>query len=238
MAIAFVTGSNSQTVVSTAANSQQVTYPAALLVGQESVIIVSLRTTTATVSTITDSKSNTYAFRQAINNGAVTRVELWSSKLTTAVAITDTFTVTLAVSTTSKMVICTGCYSGVAARGATGTNTNSTANPTISLTTQDNNNFVVAGFAAQGTGLPGSLTGAFEGSAGTTGGAAATNVSGAMTDNTATTPTSVTNAVNLVAESWAAVVLELRTVASAFVAEDDSYRVNLQIPFDPSIMVW
>jgi hypothetical protein len=87
--------------------------------------------------------------------------------------------------------------------GNTGSNTGNSTLATISLTTQDNNNFVFAGFgAATGGGAFSTNTGSQRHS----GGLAAT------ADNTRATPGSATVAENCTSALWVAVAVELRTV--------------------------
>ncbi len=206
-AIAFVTGSGGTGAFN--ASSGTVNYAIALAAGNESVVVIAIRTTTSTVSSITDSQSNSYAFRAAVTQTNV-RVELWSSTLTTAVATTDTLTITL--SATSKFEVVLGGYSGATARGTTNTNTGNSTTFTIDLTTQDPNNFVVAGFAGQNTQPVSASVGNLRASGSTSGGAGSTNVTGALNDNSAASASLVTNTVTVPSGTfWAAAALELRS---------------------------
>jgi len=191
--------------------------PAATIpAGSDIVVVQAIRTVANTVSTVVDAPGNTYVFQNAINNGTVARVEVWVAH-NTAFQLTSTqnVTVTLNIGASNGATAIAG-YSGVAAIGINGTNTGSSTTPTISLTTQDSNNFVLAGFAAQGTATFSANVGILEASAVTSGGSGSSNVGGALNDNTAGSPSSVVNTVTLSAtNAWAAVGVELRTVAPA-----------------------
>ncbi len=181
------------------------------IAGDDLVVVASIRTTTSTVTSVTDDAANTYAQRAAINNGTSARVEIWSAQGTASV----TATITVNLSASSKVVCAFAEYSGVAALGTTATSTGSTADPTISLTTQDNNNWVVGGFAHNANTNATAKTANLRATNSTAGGAAGTNVGGALTDQTAATPSSVTNDVTWAAAAWAAAALELRSTTGA-----------------------
>ena len=125
-----------------------------------------------------------------------------------AAGASTTVTVTLAAG--SEVVCAVAQYSGVGALGLTNTNSGTGTAPTVSVTTQDNNNWVVAGFAHEGaTGTLSAQTGTLRQVKVTSG----SSVKGALTDNTSATPASVTNAVTATqtGTNWAAAALELRT---------------------------
>ncbi len=217
------------TAICTAFNAASGTVTRTQTAGDDVVVTVAIRTTTSTVSSVTDTGSSTYAARgPGINNGTVARMEIWSAR--NAAASTS---VTVNLGASSKFVACVGEYSGVAALGATSTATGATTTPTIALTTQDANNFVVAGFAAQGTATFSANVGALRGSTNTTGGSASTNIGGALNDNGAATASSVTNTATLSASnSWAAEALELRSTTGA-VPLGGSKRKKLEVMDGP-----
>ena len=141
-----------------------------------------------------------------MENPANARTEIWSAKV--ASGASTTVTVNLAAG--SEVVCAVAQYSGVGALGLTNTNSGTGTAPTVSVTTQDNNNWVVAGFAHEGaTGTLSAQTGTLRQVKVTSG----SSVKGALTDNTSATPASVTNAVTATqtGTNWAAAALELRT---------------------------
>jgi len=228
-AITFVNqGSNN---LSTSATSMTVTIPATVA-GNDLVAVVSIGIDIApntTVSSVTATGA-TFASRVVLSNG-VARVEIWSARGISAGITTVTINFVAATNATAAVAE----YSGVAALGTTATNSGATANPTVSLTTQDANNFVVGGFSASAAGIAAftALTGTLR-AAPVTAAGDVTDVAGALTDNTSATPASVTNAVTQAANTWAAAALELRSTStcsgicykqSTFVAEGSSTPV-------------
>jgi Ethanolamine utilization protein EutJ (predicted chaperonin) len=104
---------------------------------------------------------------------------------------------------------------GVAGFGIFTKTNNTNADPTLALTTQDNDNVVCAGFGSVGATLPTAKTGTFRSASASSG---ASPVVCSMNDNTSATPASVTNAVTLAATTWAAVALELRSTVGGATA--------------------
>ncbi len=155
-----------------------------------------------TVSSVTDSGGSTYTQRATIANGA-DRSEIWSTAAGGAVAGTS---ITVTFSGTGAVGASASDYSGVQALGTTGTNTGTSTVPTISLTTQDNSNAVVAGFQAHG-GVPAAqTTGALRDER------EFFSPLEALVDNCAASPSSVTDAITLTSsQAWAATALELRS---------------------------
>jgi hypothetical protein len=197
---------------STAPSSEVVTSCAATLpsvtVGNTNIVVVALRQSqgAAPVSTISDGAS-TYSREVYMENPANARTEIWSAKVVAGASTT----VTVNLSAGSEVVCAVSQYSGVGALGLTNTNSGSGTSLTVNLTTQDNNNWVVAGFAQRGT------SGTLSAQTGTLRQVKVSNgssnwVKGALTDNTSATPASVTNAVTATQSvEWAAAALELRT---------------------------
>lgn len=110
-------------------------------------------------------------------------------------------------------VLAAACWTewlGALAFGNCVPNTGTNADPTVSVTTQDANNFVVAGFSSVGSTLATVKTGTFDRSTTSNGGSP---VAQATAHNTAASPGSVTVAVTLAATTWTAVGYELRSVA-------------------------
>lgn len=179
-------------------------------------MVISIRTTTLndTTATVTDDKKSSWSRILAANtvtNGANFRVELWASMdiLGANAVITADFT-------NSRLVTsATAFYSGVAALGINTNNSGTGMSASVDLTTQDANNFVVAGCL---TGRVGS----FAVSAGTgnlraqlNNDDAANYLNAAVNDNTAASPGSVTNAVAIDSSvDWVCGAVELRTSAA------------------------
>lgn len=201
-AINIVTSAKTVTAAATSA-----TITMTVTGGDTVVVIAAFPSAGGTVSSITDTGGSTYSQRAAVTN--TVRAEIWSTGAGAAKASTS---ITVNSSASVKFVVAAADYSGVAAVGANGTNTGSTATPTISITTQDANNWVAAGFAGQGTATPTANTGNLRQTGATSGQASNTNVSGTLNDNTAASAGSVTNAVSFVAGvAWAAAAVELRS---------------------------
>ncbi len=174
------------------------------------VVCAAINPTTSTITSITDPAANTYSVVTTLNSG--NRVELWSTGVTTTALSAQAVTVNFsAAPTQAEIVVVT--YTGVASLGINATNSGSTTTPTITATTQDSNNFMVAAMAASGTGTFTANVGNLRNS-GVQGTMANSAEGCAGNDNTVVTPGSVTNTVTLsVSETWGAAVLELRTVA-------------------------
>lgn len=180
------------------------------------VVTVEIKTTTASVSSITDTIGNTYAVGQslAINNGTSCRVEEWWANSIGANA-SNVITVNLAGGPV-KFVVSAESYSGALSFGNTNTTTGSSTAPAITLTTQDTNNWIATGASAIGLPtLTATTPNVVRQTAVTSGGGSSTNVRGGEGDagafasagsNTVTFTLGATGA-------WATAGLELRTVA-------------------------
>jgi hypothetical protein len=106
------------------------------------------------------------------------------------------------------------CGAGVVAIGTNDTASGTSTAPSIALTTQDANNFVVSGFTFVGnktwTADTGNLRDNYDG-----GGSQGQSAS-AVVDNTAASATSVTTSATLSgSDSWAAIAIELRSTLGA-----------------------
>jgi hypothetical protein len=201
--VAYV--NSASTAVNSGATSCAATLPS-VTVGNTNIVVVALRQGGIPVSTISDGAS-TYSREVYMDNTTNARTEIWSAKVASGASTT----VTVTLSAGSAVVCAVAQYSGVGALGLTNTNSGSGTSLTVSLTTQDNNNWVVAGFAQQGTtGTLSANQGNLRQANKTTSGA--DYVKGALTDNTSATPASVANSVTATQSTfWAAAALELRT---------------------------
>jgi hypothetical protein len=97
-------------------------------------------------------------------------------------------------------------YSGVQALGITGTKTASSANPGLTLTTGDANDWAVCATATLGAGVPAAGSGNLR-NASSTGG-----IAGAIVDNTAASAGSVACVDTIASGAWAAAAVELLSV--------------------------
>lgn len=186
------------------------------------VVTVEIRTTTTSVSSITDTIGNTYTVAKsvAINNGTSCRIEEWwviSTGSNTANAIT------VNISVSGRFTICAESYSGVVSIGNTNTSTGSSTAPAITLTTQDTNNWIALGVSAQGLPtLTATAPNVVQQTTTITGGATSSDVRGGEGDAGAfATAGSNTVTFTLGASgAWAAAGIELRSVA-AFSPDED-----------------
>src|ERR1035437_8712501 len=110
--------------------------------GQYAFVAVSIATTTASISSITDNLGNTYSRQSFLQNAAGVRVELWAAQVVTG-SIT---TLTITVSVSSLMAACVVVYAGVASLGNIETAGGTGTILVNSLTTQDTGNWNVAAF--------------------------------------------------------------------------------------------
>ncbi len=202
--IAFVNAANNK------ANAATVTVTISTTAGNDVVVVVSANTSGGgnSVTSVTDTGGSSYAQRASIaSSGGNEQVFIWSARNVAAAT-----SVTVNIGSSTRFVACVAQYSGVQALGGTTTNTGTSTGPTVSLTTQDANNFAVAGFGAIGTATYSASVGNLRTSATTSGGPGSSQSGGALNENTAATASSVTNTVTLSAsEQWAAAALELRS---------------------------
>ena len=194
------------------ANSTTVVITLTTSTGNTIACAAAIRTTTTVVASVTDTGGSTYTQALGANNGTNARMEVWWTAVNASVASTS---ITVTISPTGKFAASCGEYSGIVSLGTCASGTGSAANPTISKTTVDNDNWIFAGFSHQNTGTATAGTGNLRATSATSGGAGASNVGTAGNDNTSATPASVTNTVTWAAQTWVAVACEFRTVAPA-----------------------
>lgn len=221
MAIAWVNTAKHQN----ASGNSTLTITVSFTVGNFACIGIGFNVVFATsnVISITDNVNSNYQFYKTIDSGTE-HTELWFCPKIAGSATTLTATVNV----NSTLCGIAEQYSGVVDDdGLCASNSANNTAGTISLTTADNNNFVVAFFtvknAATWTSVTGNLRDSVVGS-GTIPGMAAS-------DNTSATPASVTNAVTLgTSGNWSAVAMELKTVAlSATIANNSLQQVGCGI---------
>jgi hypothetical protein len=174
------------------------------------VMTTSDRPVTSIVSSITDSAgTNTWTNAAAVtDSGNAAHEEAW----TTQVSSNSVTSVTVHYSVTLTHAIChIAEYSGVQAIGLNNTNSNASGtNPTVSITTQDANNFVVAGLGENGNNIYTAQNGNLRQQT-----SANTRREGTV-DNTAVSASSVTCSVTYSGNApWVAAAVELRSTSGA-----------------------
>ena len=139
------------------------------------------------------------------------RIETWRAPaVPTGITLVTTKT-----SASMSFGVLVGEYSTVRTVGHVGTQSGAAVPVTIDLATQDANNLIVAGFAAEnlaGATFTGADTGTLREQVFVLG-AGAVDVPGALLDNGSATPATVTNTVTTTAQDlWVAAAVELRSV--------------------------
>lgn len=115
---------------------------------------------------------------------------------------------------TVKVAATVGDYTGVAALGSAVTASGSDANPSVSLTTQGPDDWVIGGFVAQDTTLQTALIGNLRQVVASSGiETVEQNVDTSLVDNTSATAGSVTIATTHAAVAWAGAALGLRPLS-------------------------
>ena len=172
------------------------------------VMACALGNTSASISSITDAGS-TWTFRTYTSNGSAVRSELWSTSVNGSVA-SNSFTVALSSGSPTSCVL--EEYSGVGSIGQTAANVSSSGIWSVGLTTQDPNNYVVAGLGANSYNGYTANAGTIRQLSGLTANSGNNYVEMALCDNTAPTASLVAcTSVSGPAPS-AAAALELRTL--------------------------
>ena len=141
---------------------------------------------------------------------------MWSTAVNTSVT-TTTFTFTW--DSSNRCVAAVLEYSGIQDLGessvfpSSAANTSgSNANPQSSLSTQDNDNWIIFDFIREGTAVPTSNIGTLRLAAASSGGGPASNCSLAVVDNTVASPATVTGAITVAAGNWAGDCMEFRSI--------------------------
>lgn len=229
MAIAFV---KDVALVSTA-NATTAVVTIATAANNTLVATIEIVPNTNVITGITDSAGNVWTFQQAENNGGnVWREEVWTSLKAAAVtSVTVHYTTFIDV---GDSIIFISEYSGVQAIGTSTVATGTASTQTISITTQDANNFVVCGSALNSALTYTAVTGTIRDQQ--VEGASSSSV---LIDNTAASASSVTCAVSTGSgNNWSMVAVELRSTAGGpTVFEDDSYSLISGAP-DSNITVF
>ena len=216
--IAFEAASNSPTCQSTSDGSAGSVSCAVHSVasGAGNTILVFVSTDPATgLQSVADDAGNTYTqIPGCVSNDGGAQMECWATAPNAATNY-KTITASLTGGGTANIVVSVVEYSGVQSFGTVQTKQEATtATPSISLNTQDNNNFCVAGFTEESMRTIVMGTGTLRTTRSITGTGAGTSVSGAAADNTTATPSACTVSVGnnpSAARSWVEVLVELRS---------------------------
>lgn len=212
MAITATTGSaaNSASAASLALPSFNLT------AGQGVIVAVVLGSISSSVTSITDTKGNTYALVVAKNQTNV-RIEIWKS-LSVGVQVANIITINVSPNTT--LAGAAEEYAGISSLGNTGTNGNAgTVNMEVSVVTQDGSNFAVGafGFAAQS----GDTLTALLGTSRQSSIPAATRPGVALYDLSSVVDATITDMARISASrEWATAGVELRSGGAAVTATD------------------
>jgi hypothetical protein len=142
------------------------------------------------------------------------RTSLWRTDVGGGKAGATTITATLGAAERDTVITALELV-GVTGIGVNTQDASTTANPTIAITTQDANNYVIAMLGARGGTLPTTLTGTLDLAQSSEG---TSQVSGGLVSNTAASASSVTCAETLAAATWTVVAIELRAGIPATVA--------------------
>ena len=207
-------GHNACKNVTTAATSTTLTVT--LVAGDTAFVVVGFPNNTTTVSSITDNatgSSSVYGSQAVLRNtnSTTTGGELWATPI--GGVGSGVTTLTINVSASVRFSVCAWEYSGALAYGVVATAASgSSASPSISLTTQDSNNFIVSAMvhAASTSGWTASVGNLRASIAGTS-----TDAGVAGMDNTVASAGSVTTTATITSAAWIAVAIELRSVASS-----------------------
>lgn len=215
-----VTGGCSQTATNT--NTCTITMSGALTSGRTVLVGIS-SPGTRTVSTVTGGGS----YSQLNNLQNTVRGFLWGTTVGGGTGGTSSIVVTM--SGNGRFVAWASEYTGVTFYGPTPypTNSGSTANPTISYTLHDANDWLVSVLTNSGT-APTAGTGNFRD------GRATTGVSQGYVDNTAASATSVTTSDTHAADTWTAVGIELVIASGCTRAPTFTYSSGTQVTFHPT----
>jgi hypothetical protein len=203
-AVSWVSGSHTVcTQASSGVSTQTCTLSAPTTAGNDVIVGLAWESTGSTITNVRGSVVASYFFLYGAvcNQGSECVATLVCHKCAAQTAVTTAMTDGTAFVTTVDE------YSGVQALGVTGTKTASSANPGLTLTTGDANDWTVCATASLGAGVPTAGSGNLR-NAGSTGG-----IAGAIVDNTASSAGSVACADTIASGAWAATGIELRSVA-------------------------
>jgi hypothetical protein len=174
--------------------------------GNTVVAVCALGNITSSVATITDSGSS-WALRAAVNNGSAVRTEIWSTGAGNSVA-SKSFNIGISGPSPASCAI--EEYAGVQSLGTTATSEATSGNWSVSLATQDPNDYVVAGIGANSYYGYTTISGTARQLGGLTANAGNNYVEIALCDNTAAMASVLSCTAVSGSAAWAAPALELR----------------------------
>jgi len=208
--ISYVSASHTLCAQATASTGVACTLGAATTAGNTVKVAISIKTATRVLNNLVGSSGSAFFMQvtPVVPNGStigvVVAICFNCPSLTT---VTPTFSATTVYELDVKE------YSGAAALGAWAQATGSSTTPSISLTTSDSNNWILADTANLGsTGIPTAGTGNLR-DAGRTGSTSSDAAIGSC-DNTVASPGSVTCSTVITSGAWAAAAIELRSVST------------------------
>ena len=170
------------------------------------VAVCALGNPQSSISSIRDGGS-VWALRAFTSNAAGVRSEIWSTGAGLSVA-SKSFTIGISAGSPASCAL--EEYSGVVALGGAATTQATSGTWSIGLTTQDSNNYVVAGIGANSYYGYSNPSGTIRQSGGTTANSGVDYVEMDLFDSTATMPSLVASGVITGSAPWAAAALELR----------------------------
>ena len=200
-------GAHNNTGYSTTATSLSISYNSS---NSDTVVAVcALGNATSFISSITDSGS-AWSFRAFAINGTSVRTEIWSTNAGGSVAC---HIVTIHTSGGTPASCALEEYAGVLSIGATAVNQATSGTMSVTLATQDANNYAVAGLGANSYFGYNLSNGAVRQAGGLTSNPGNNYVEMDLCDNTAATATSVTCSSVSGSSPWAIATLELRSAS-------------------------
>jgi hypothetical protein len=161
------------------------------------------------IKSITDTGGSVWTKRAGVA-GAGVDSEIWTTAARGSSASTS-FTIT--PSAPIPMSCALEEYSGVVALGQTATNSGNSGSGTVSVQTQDADNYVVAAISVGLYNGQSASMGKLRQNGGLTGNVSGNLVGNTLTDNTASAASSVTCSNTFGREPWAAAAIEFRSVA-------------------------
>lgn len=199
---------------------------ASQVTGNSCVVKVSIDRTnspTPTITGVSDTASSTWTTGPTVTNSGNTTMALYYA----INMLGNAPTVTVSYSAATWATVAMECYSGVALIGTSATSTGNSTAPSVSVTTQDANNWVTSGLSfrtsvgTSWTAATGTLRRSYDG-------ANSSSAAFGSVDNSSAGAGSVTTSATLGGtEQWAAVGLELRSTSGApAVRQRDEIRID------------
>jgi hypothetical protein len=147
VAIAYIASSGAIAPITITSSGASSISPGATIPVGSTIVVGIVQNSAVTIASVTDSGGNSYVLKVSnTTQDANGPVQIWVCASSTAQLTTGSTITPKTSSGNSTSTVSVVGYSGVLRIGITATNSSSTAttHPTISLTTQDANNFVVA----------------------------------------------------------------------------------------------